>query len=214
MWRAEEWELRQQIIAGLRPSEVTHPCVSQAKTRIERYTLPDAVRKDCLSSYEGDRFVGSMRYVRAYPGDLSLLRELLPGRRAPVQLIAGRHDPIVPPVNATFLHERLPASKLDILETGHFTWGDDTDECAAIVTKWWGGGYAAAGSEPRAEPNFRASATTPSANMEQEHAKQATLRARGISFAVDDAVTARGEPSYLGLPPLPPLPDRNEDQPG
>jgi pimeloyl-ACP methyl ester carboxylesterase len=28
----------------------------------------------------------------------------------------------VPPVNAEFLHERLPHSKLDIINAGHFTW--------------------------------------------------------------------------------------------
>jgi diketogulonate reductase-like aldo/keto reductase len=45
---------------------------------IERYALPDAVREDYLSSYEGDRFVESMRYVRTYPEQLPVLRDLLP----------------------------------------------------------------------------------------------------------------------------------------
>jgi pimeloyl-ACP methyl ester carboxylesterase len=123
-----------QIVAGI------------LTTRIERYTLSDAVREDYLSSYEGDRFVESMRYVRAYPRDLPILRDLLPGIQTPVQLVAGRRDPIVPPVNAEFLHERLPKSKLDILEMGHFTWEDGADEYAALVTGWWGGGYTTAGS--------------------------------------------------------------------
>lgn len=123
-----------QIVAGI------------LTTRIERYTLPDAVREDYLSSYEGDRFVESMRYVRAYPRELPILRDLLPGLQTPVQLIAGRRDPIVPPVNAEFLHERLPKSKLDILELGHFTWEDGADEYAALVTSWWGGGYMTAGT--------------------------------------------------------------------
>jgi pimeloyl-ACP methyl ester carboxylesterase len=122
-----------QIVAGI------------LTTRIERYSLPDAVREDYLSSYEGDRFVESMRYVRAYPRDLAILRELLPGLQTPVQIIAGRRDPIVPPVNAAFLHERLPKSKLDILESGHFTWEDGADEYAALITSWWGEGYMAAG---------------------------------------------------------------------
>jgi pimeloyl-ACP methyl ester carboxylesterase len=72
-------------------------------TRIERYTLHDTVREDYLSSYEGARFVESMRCVRAYPRELALLRELLSGIQTPVQLIAGRRDPIVPPINAAFL---------------------------------------------------------------------------------------------------------------
>ena len=43
------------------------------------------------------------------------------------------------------LHERLPNSKLDLLDTGHFTWEDGADQYAALVTSWWAGGYAAAG---------------------------------------------------------------------
>jgi pimeloyl-ACP methyl ester carboxylesterase len=53
---------------------------------------------------------------------------------------------LVPPVNAEFLHERLPTSKLDIIDAGHFTWEDAADEYAALVTAGWGGGYATAGS--------------------------------------------------------------------
>ena len=112
--------------------------VTGALTDIERYALPDSVREDYLSSYEGDRFVESMRYVRAYPTELPVLRDLLPEIETPVQIIAGRRDPAVPPVNAEFLHERLPKSKLDIIDAGHFTWEDAADEYAALVTSWWG----------------------------------------------------------------------------
>src|SRR4029077_16208134 len=38
-----------------------HVC-SSAVTPIEQYPLPDVVREDYLSSYEGDRFVESMRF--------------------------------------------------------------------------------------------------------------------------------------------------------
>ncbi len=67
----------------------------------------------------------------------------LPGRRR-VRIVSSgcRQDPVVPPVNGEFLHERLPHSKLDILETGHFAWEDGADEYAALVTSWWAGGYA------------------------------------------------------------------------
>ena len=60
-----------------------------------------------------------------------------------MQIIAGAHDPVVPPANATFLAERLPHSKLDVIDAGHFTWEDAADEYAALVTSWWDGGYAA-----------------------------------------------------------------------
>jgi pimeloyl-ACP methyl ester carboxylesterase len=65
-----------------------------------------------------------MRYVRAYPAELPILRDLLPQIQTPVQMIPGGRDPAVPPVNAEFLHERLPHSKLDIIDAGYFTWED------------------------------------------------------------------------------------------
>jgi pimeloyl-ACP methyl ester carboxylesterase len=113
---------------------------------IKRYALPDFVREDYLSSYEGDRFVESMRYVRTYPAELPVLRDLLAEIQTPVQIIAGAQDPAVPPINAEFLHERLPNSKLDVIDAGHFTWEDAADEYATLVTSWWSGGYATTGS--------------------------------------------------------------------
>ena len=115
--------------------------VAGALSGIERYALPDPVREDYLSSYDGDRFVESMRYARTYPAELPALRDLLPQVQTPVQIIAGGRDRAVPPVNAEFLHERLPASKLDIIDAGHFTWEDGADQYAALVTTWWNGGY-------------------------------------------------------------------------
>lgn len=118
--------------------------VAGALSGIERYVLPDPVREDYLSSYEGDRFVESMRYVRTYPAELPALRDLLTRVLTPVQIIAGGRDRAVPPVNAEFLHERLPHSKLDIVDAGHFTWEDGADQYAALVTTWWSGGYSTA----------------------------------------------------------------------
>jgi pimeloyl-ACP methyl ester carboxylesterase len=123
--------------------------VAGALAGIQRHALPDSIREDYLSSYEGDRMVESMRYVRTYPAELPVLRDLLPQIQAPVQIIAGRQDPAVPPVNAEFLHQRLPHSKLDIIDAGHFTWEDAADEYAALVTTWWSGGYAATGAPGR-----------------------------------------------------------------
>ncbi|WBB70176.1 alpha/beta hydrolase [Micromonospora sp. WMMD812] len=108
---------------------------------IKRYEIPDDVREDYLSGYDGDRFVESMRYVRTYPTELPILRDSLPELRTPVQIIAGEHDPAVPPANAEFLHERLPASRLDLLDAGHFTWEERPDEYVALVLDWWNGGY-------------------------------------------------------------------------
>ena len=110
--------------------------VAQALDGIERHTLPDAVREDYLASYAGDRFVRSAVYVRSYPTDLPVLAEHLGGITTAVQLIAGRHDPLVPPSNAEFLHARLPHSKLDILDTGHFTWEDGAEDYLDLTRSW------------------------------------------------------------------------------
>jgi pimeloyl-ACP methyl ester carboxylesterase len=44
--------------------------------------------------------------------------------------------------------QRLPRSKLDILDAGHFTWEDAADQYAAFVTGWWAGSYAGGRSAP------------------------------------------------------------------
>jgi pimeloyl-ACP methyl ester carboxylesterase len=110
--------------------------VAGALEGIERHTLRDVVREDYLTSYAGERFAESAAYVRNYPADLPVLAERLGDIRTPVQIIAGRHDSLVPPSNAEFLHARLPDSKLDILDTGHFTWEDGADEYLELTRSW------------------------------------------------------------------------------
>ena len=78
-----------------------------------------------------------MRYVRSYPTELARLRDLLPGIQTPVQIIAGERDTVIPPSNAEFLHARLPNSKLDLLDAGHFAWEENAPEYAWLVTGWW-----------------------------------------------------------------------------
>jgi pimeloyl-ACP methyl ester carboxylesterase len=119
--------------------------VTAALSGMSRYTLPDFVRDDYLRAYQGDRMAESMRYLRSYPAELPVLCGLLPQIDTPVQIIAGAHDTTVPPVNAEFLGRRLPHSRLDIINAGHFTWEDAAVEYAALVTSWWCGGYAASG---------------------------------------------------------------------
>jgi pimeloyl-ACP methyl ester carboxylesterase len=115
--------------------------VGGAVDSMERYRVPGEIREDYIQSYEGDRFVESMKYVRSYPHDLPILRDLLGEIQTPVQIITGRRDALVPPVNAEFLHERLPHSKLNILDAGHLVWEEAADEYAAIVSAWVTGGY-------------------------------------------------------------------------
>ena len=107
----------------------------------ERYKLPAEVREDYLQSYEGDRFVESTRYVRTYPKDLPVLGELLPKIQTPVQIINSLRDIMVPPVNAQYLHERLPNNKLDLLDAAHYPWEDLADQYAALISAWVRDGY-------------------------------------------------------------------------
>jgi pimeloyl-ACP methyl ester carboxylesterase len=110
--------------------------VAQALEAIERHTLPDAIREDYLTSYAGECFAESAPYVRSYPTDLPVLAERLADIRTPVQIIAGRHDSLVPPSNAEYLHARLTDSKLDILETDHFAWEDGADDYLELTRSW------------------------------------------------------------------------------
>lgn len=95
--------------------------------------IPDDVRADYLDGYSGDRFVESMRYVRAYPRELPELAKLLPGIATPVTIINGLHDPVVPPVNAEFLDERLPNSRVVLIDAGHFVWEEAPAQYAAAI---------------------------------------------------------------------------------
>lgn len=111
--------------------------VAPGVTMIEGYTVPPAILEDYYTSYDGDRFVESMRYVRAYPEQLPTLGELLPTLQTPVQIIGGLWDWVVPPSNNRFLNQRLPNSKLDLIDSGHFAWEERPDVYADLVTSWW-----------------------------------------------------------------------------
>ena len=95
--------------------------------------IPDDIRADYLDCYDGDRFVESMRYVRRYPEELPELAELLPQIATPVTIINGRHDSVVPLANAEFLDERLPNSRLVVIDAGHFIWEEAPAEYAAAI---------------------------------------------------------------------------------
>jgi pimeloyl-ACP methyl ester carboxylesterase len=92
--------------------------------------VDDSVRADYLDCYDGERFVDSMLYVRRYPVELPELAELLPQIRTPVTIINGRHDPVVPLTNAEFLDERLPHSRLAVIDAGHMVWEEASSEYA------------------------------------------------------------------------------------
>jgi pimeloyl-ACP methyl ester carboxylesterase len=95
--------------------------------------IPDDVHADYRACYEGDRFVESMRYVRRYPEELPALAGLLPTITTPVTIVNGRHDRVVPLANAEFLDDRLPNSRLVVIDAGHFVWEEAPTEYAAAV---------------------------------------------------------------------------------
>ena len=95
--------------------------------------VPDDIRADYLACYDGDRFAESMRYVRRYPAELPVLAGLLPQIEMPVTIINGRHDRVVPLANAKFLDQRLPASRLVIIDAGRFVWEEEPAQYASAV---------------------------------------------------------------------------------
>ena len=95
--------------------------------------VPDEIRADYVACYDGDRFVESMRYVRRYPEELPKLAELLPQISTPVTIINGRHDRVVPVANAQFLDERLPNSRVTLIDAGHFVWEEAPADYAAVI---------------------------------------------------------------------------------
>jgi pimeloyl-ACP methyl ester carboxylesterase len=74
-----------------------------------------------------------MRYVRRYPEELPVLAELLPQIPTPVTIINGRYDRVVPLGNAEFLDERLPNSRVMVIDAGHFVWEEAPEKYASII---------------------------------------------------------------------------------
>ncbi len=95
--------------------------------------VSDDIRADYLACYDGDRFVESMRYARRYPEELPELAELLPQIAAPVTIINGRHDRVVPVANAEFLDERLPNSRVVLIDAVDFVWEEAPTEYASSI---------------------------------------------------------------------------------
>ena len=114
--------------------------VGAALDTIEGDRPAPEVREDYLESYAGDRFVESMRYARTYPDELPKLAERLPEIEAPVLVIAGRRDRVVPLVNAEFLEERLQNSTLVLVDAGHFVWEERAAEYGSLIADWVAGG--------------------------------------------------------------------------
>ena len=101
---------------------------------------PD-VHEDYVSAYDLGRFAESARFVRHYPEQNPVLRDLLPTIATPTQIIAGRDDDLVPWSNNQFLHDVLQNSEIHPLDAGHFAWEQAAEQYGRLVADWITGGY-------------------------------------------------------------------------
>jgi pimeloyl-ACP methyl ester carboxylesterase len=54
---------------------------------------------------------------------------------------------VVPLANAEFLDERLPDSRLVVVDAGHFGWEERPGEYASLIADWVTDGYRAAAAD-------------------------------------------------------------------
>jgi len=101
---------------------------------------PD-VHEDYVSAYDLGRFAESARFVRHYPEQNPVLRDLLPTIATPTQIVAGRDDDLVPWSNNQYLYDLLPNSEIHPLDAGHFAWEQAAEQYGRLIVDWVTGGY-------------------------------------------------------------------------
>jgi pimeloyl-ACP methyl ester carboxylesterase len=84
--------------------------------------------------------------VRHYPQQNPVLRDLLPTITTPVQILAGKHDDLVPWSNNQFLADHLPHTEVHPLDAGHFAWEEASEEYAQLLAAWITGGHQRVGA--------------------------------------------------------------------
>jgi pimeloyl-ACP methyl ester carboxylesterase len=99
------------------------------------------VHEDYVSAYDLGRFAESARFVRHYPEQNPVLRDLLPTITTPTQILAGRNDEIVPWSNNQYLRDLLPSSETHPLDAGHYAWEEAAEDYGRLVADWVSGGY-------------------------------------------------------------------------
>ena len=110
--------------------------------RSERWSGTHRPRRRDRTTSRPTRAIGSWRQcATSAPTPRSCRFSGVAQIETPVEIINGRRDAVVPPVNAEYLHARVPRAKLDLIDAGHFICENAADEYAAIVTAWWDTGY-------------------------------------------------------------------------
>ena len=99
------------------------------------------VHEDYVSAYDLGRFAESARFVRHYPEQIPVLRDLLPSIATPALIVAGRNDELVPWSNNQYLDDLLPHSEAHPLDAGHFAWEEAAEDYGRLVAEWVSGGY-------------------------------------------------------------------------
>ena len=105
-----------------------------------RESEPD-VHEDYVSAYDLGRFAESARFVRHYPEQNGVLRDLMPTITTPTQIVAGRDDDLVPWSNNQYLDDLLPNSEIHPIDAGHFAWEQAAEEYGRLAVDWVSGGY-------------------------------------------------------------------------
>ena len=97
--------------------------INNSLSEFKNYVLPEEIRTDYISSYEGGRLFEAMQILRQYVMDIPVLDGLIGSIKIPVQIIWGEKDPIALVETANILHKRLQKNKLNILAgAGHYLW--------------------------------------------------------------------------------------------
>jgi pimeloyl-ACP methyl ester carboxylesterase len=101
---------------------------------------PD-VHEDYVSAYDLGRFAESARFVRHYPEQNPVLRDLLPSITTPAQIIAGREDDWCRGPTTSTSRTCCLTAKIHPLDAGHFAWEQASDEYGRLVVDWVTGGF-------------------------------------------------------------------------
>jgi pimeloyl-ACP methyl ester carboxylesterase len=104
---------------------------------------PKPIIDDFRAASAGPRLEAAVQYVRGYITDLPKLEPRLSGIQTPALIIAGKNDPIVPPVNGEFLAKRLPHSRNVPVDAAHRAWEEASSVYNKEILAWLGGGYRA-----------------------------------------------------------------------
>jgi pimeloyl-ACP methyl ester carboxylesterase len=107
---------------------------------------PPSVIEDYWHSSSAERFEQATNFVRSYSDELPLLDKILSRIEAPVLVLAGAQDPIVPPANGEFLVAGIRRCRQVLLAGGHLIWEDAPGEYGAEIANWIGGAYESLGS--------------------------------------------------------------------